>query len=107
MYKIVIAILTAAIFLSCGAGKKDLIIGKWKEVETGSAVSEYKADGTYFITFDDGTTEEGTYRVDGNKLFNTVKGESEELSVELTTLDDKNLVQNIAGQFQTKYVRIP
>lgn len=100
-------IVTAVLFLiSCGAKKEELIIGKWKEVETGSSVSEYKPDGTYFITYDDGTTEEGKYRIEGTKLFNTIKGESEEVFVELTTLDEKNLIQNIAGQYETKYTRI-
>ncbi|MBC7865334.1 MAG: hypothetical protein IAF38_20330, partial [Bacteroidia bacterium] len=69
MYKLIATTLLAVFLFSCGAKKKDLIVGKWQEIETGSAISEYKSDGTYFITFDDGKTEEGKYRVEGNTLY--------------------------------------
>lgn len=107
MYKLVVVAVVATLMLfSCGADNKELIVGKWKEVGTGSSVSEYKADGTYFVDYGDGTTEEGKYRVEGTKLYNTIKGESEELSVELTTLDDKTMVENVGGMFETKFERI-
>ncbi|MDH4473522.1 MAG: hypothetical protein QE487_13015 [Fluviicola sp.] len=107
MYKLVlVAVIATLMLFSCGADNKELIVGKWKEVGTGTSVSEYKADGTYLISFDDGTTEEGKYRVEGTTLYNTEKGETEELSVELTTLDDKTMVGNVGGMFETKYERM-
>ncbi|ASS47282.1 MAG: hypothetical protein A3D31_15675 [Candidatus Fluviicola riflensis] len=107
MYKLVlVTVVTTLLLFSCGTDNKELIIGKWKEVGTGSSVTEYKADGTYFVTYDDGTTEEGKYRVDGVTLYTTEKGESEELPSELTTLDDENMVENVGGMFETKYKRM-
>ena len=106
MYKLIATTLIALFLFSCGSNKKDLIVGKWKEVETGSAISEYKSDGTYFITFDDGKTEEGKYRIDGDILYNTIKGDTNEVFATLGTLDENNLVQIIGGQFQTKYTRM-
>ncbi|MES2557067.1 MAG: hypothetical protein V4604_13005 [Bacteroidota bacterium] len=107
MYKLLLLALATAFMLnSCGPDSKELIVGKWKEIETGSSVTEYKADGTYFVNYDDGTTEEGKYRVDGVTLYTTEKGESEELSSELTTLDDENMVENVGGMFETKYKRM-
>ena len=107
MYKLLlIALVTTFMFTACGPDAKELIVGKWKEVGTGSSVTEYKADGTYFVDYGDGTTEEGKYRVEGTTLYNTIKGETEELSVELTTLDEENRVENVAGMFETKYKRM-
>ena len=93
------------ILSSCGSNNEELIVGTWNEVETGKSVSIYNADKTYHIDFEDESTEDGVWRVDGSTLYNTEKGDDEELSVELTTLDDKTMVQNIGGMFQTTYAR--
>ncbi len=107
MYKLLLLTLASAFLLNaCGPDANELIVGKWKEVETGSSVTEYKADGTYFVDYGDGTTEEGKYRVEGVTLYTTEKGETEELSSELTTLDDKTMVENVGGMFETKYERM-
>lgn len=103
-------LLLATIFLSiilfsCGADNSQLLIGKWKEVETGESICNYNADGTFEHNLDNGKTEKGTWRVEGNQLFTTYEGDEELPGDEITQLDENNLVVVIAGMFQTKYER--
>lgn len=105
MLKSLCAAIVVLVLLSCESEKKDLLIGEWKEVGTGNSIMKYNNDGSYIYNYDDGTTVSGKWRLDGTTLYTTEKGESLELSEELTTLDNENLVSNVAGMFETKYSR--
>lgn len=106
MFKTLMATMAILVLFSCGSDKKDLLVGEWKEVGTGNSIMKYNSDGTYMYNYDDGTKTSGKWRLDGTILYTTEKGESLELSEELTTLDDKTLVSNVAGMFETKYNRV-
>lgn len=106
MFKSLIAAVAILFLLSCGTDNKDLLVGEWKEVGTGNSIIQYNADGTYLYNYDDGTKTSGKWRLDGTVLYTTEKGESLELSEELTTLDETTLVSNVAGMFETKYSRV-
>lgn len=97
--------LLSIILFSCGSNNKELLIGTWNEIETGESVSHYNADGTFEFNYDDGKTDKGTWRVEGNTLYTIYEGDEEELSEEISQLDDKNLVVIVANMFQTKYKR--
>lgn len=106
MLKALMAALAVLVLLSCSSEKKNLLVGEWEEIGTGNSIMKYNSDGTYVYNYDDGTSVSGKWRLDGTTLYTTEKGESLELSEELTTLDEENLVSNVAGMFETKYNRV-
>ena len=80
---LVIAMMTV-LFASCGGGQS--IVGKW---EASVMTYEFKGDGTYTVSVAGVTSTEGTYKVEGGKLYfdnlggidYTVKGDSLSFSV--------------------------
>lgn len=105
MHKLIIVITTIFLLTACGSDNKELLVGTWQEIETGSSTVTYNADGTYVSNYDDGTSVSGKWRIDGKKLYIKENGDSEELESTLTTLDEENLVENVADMFETKYTR--
>ena len=104
--KTFLAVSTLSLLLfACGADNKELLVGTWNEIETGESVSHYNADGTFEFNYDDGKTDKGTWRVEGSTLYTTYEGDEEELSEEISQLDDENLVVIVGNMFQTKYKR--
>lgn len=103
----ILAVLSLVLF-SCGSDNKELLVGKWREIETGTALQEFKADGTYTVKYDDGTAEEkGTWRVKGDELFTKEEG-GDEYPSQIATLDDENLAIQVSGfgmTLETKYKR--
>ena len=106
MFKTLMATLAILVLFACGTDNKELLVGEWKEIGTGNSIVKYKSDGTYLYSYDDGTKTTGKWRLDGTILYTTEKGETLELSEELTTLDENTLVSNVAGMFETKYDRV-
>lgn len=102
----VIIVLVSLIVFGCGTDKSQLLIGKWKEVETGESICNYNADGTFVNNLDNGKTEKGKWRIKGNELYITYEGDEELPGDEIAQLDENNLVVVIAGMFQTKYERV-
>ena len=103
---VVTTIFLSLILFSCGSDNSKLIVGKWREVETGESVFNYKADGTFENNLDNGKTETGKWRIEGNQLFITYEEDEELPGDEISQLDEDNLVVVIAGMFQTKFERV-
>jgi hypothetical protein len=103
--KLFLIVAIMAIISSCSRSNEELIVGTWNEVGTGGSVSIYNADGTYQFNFDDGQTEKGTYRLEGNTLYTLAEDDDEELSEVLTTLNEEKMVANVANTFETSYTR--
>ncbi len=106
MLKTTIATLAILVLTSCASKNKELLVGKWQEVGTGSSIMNYDSDGTYHYNHDDGTNATGKWRIDGITLYTKEEGETIELSEEVTTLDSEIMVSNVAGMYEVKYARI-
>lgn len=92
--------------LSCNKTQDELLVGKWEEVETGSAQLEFNADHSYSFQYDNGRFSQGKWRIKDNILFTTEKGSDVELQEEIAILDEENLVSVVGEVFQTKYKRV-
>lgn len=106
MLKTSIVALAILVLSSCSSNNKDLLVGKWQEVGTGSSIMHYNADGTYNYNHNNGTNAKGMWRLDGVTLYTKEQGETIELSEEVIILDSDSMVSTIAGVFETKYARI-
>jgi len=91
--------------LSCSKSNDELLVGSWHEVETGESIVKYDKNGTYIFKYDNGRSETGKWRIDGKTLYTTEEGADEELSEEISVLDETKLVVTIGGMFQTTYAR--
>jgi len=105
MRNLLMATLVAICVTACSGENKDLLVGTWQEVETGSSIVTYSEDGTFLTNYEDGTLKRGKWRLEGKKLYIKEEGSEEEMESTLTTLDDSNLVENVADMFETKYKR--
>ena len=103
--KLMAVFATFVLFAACGKSNEELLVGTWNEHETGNAVVSYKTDHSYLVEYEDGSTEDGKWRVDGDMLFMTESGSDEELESKITTLDDETFTEEIGGMFQTTYKR--
>lgn len=96
---------TLLMFSSCSKSNEELLVGTWNEIETGESVLHYYNNKTYKFEYDNDDVEVGKWRIEGTTLYTTTEGSDEELSEELTVLDEKKMVVTIGGMFQTTYER--
>ena len=97
---------TPLFLLGCGKSNEELLVGTWKEIETGESILIYNENHTYDFSYVDGRKEKGTWRIDGDILYSTEEGSEEELNETLSEIDEKQLTVVIADMFQTKYKRV-
>lgn len=98
-------ILLLFLVFSCGTNKEEAIIGTWNEVDTGTSELIYRKDHTYTFNYDDGRTDHGTWRIEGDILYTIEEGSDIELEETISTLDEETFVSVIGGMFQTTYKR--
>ncbi len=104
--KILIICLGLLVLASCGNKNEELIVGTWKEVDTGESISHYYKDGTFLDELDNGKDERGTYYIDGDEIVQVYEGETDELRSTLSILDETTLQMQFMDMFQTTYERV-
>lgn len=108
MKHLVMLLLAGTFLVACSSDNGELLIGKWREIETGSSLMEFNQNGTYTTSFDDGTKEKGKWHVDGDQLFTKSQGTDEEFPQDIAELTDEKLIVQVSAfgmTLQTKYKR--
>jgi len=84
-----------------------LIIGTWtNKVEYGRTSYIYNTDKSYVYEYDDGKTNVGTWRIEGEMLIQTEKGDDYEHVSEIMSLNEEELVLLMMERYQSTYLRL-
>lgn len=86
---VLVSAMLALLFVGCGSGSSNSIVGKWEIKEEAEGISasmvfEFKANGDLAMTSEMNGSEimsqEGTYKVEGDQITVTLEGEDPETS---------------------------